>query len=223
MLQSIDRRVCSLSKFMLLIPTSSPRTIPCYEKLHEPCVGEQHLVTSSTITKSQPSVRDESTMESNPALQSYSYIAPKPRHGLFLLSTKSSNCSQPNLDAMGGITTPTPTTKSQHENAHGEYEPQSSSSTKRRQHKKKKMIEQIDLVRESVVELLNLYEVKVFPFKETQEKRHILECPQNLYKCAIDIRPPQDPNVGNKAIILVPYLRRNSTPPGEWSPTNTNC
>lgn len=75
------------------------------------------------------------------------------------------------------------------------------------------MIEQIDLVGESVVELSNLNEVTVFFFKETQEKRHILVCPRNLYNCAIDIRPPQDPTMCNKAIIPVTSLRRNSTPP----------
>lgn len=68
----------------------------------------------------------------------------------------------------------------------------------------------IDLIGESVVELGSLNEVKVFLFKEAQEKRHILICPRDLYKCAMDICPPQVPTVGNEAMILVPSLRRSS-------------
>lgn len=75
------------------------------------------------------------------------------------------------------------------------------------------MNEQINLVGESVVELSNLDEVKVFLFREMQEKRHILACPQTLYKCAMDICPLQDPTVGSKAMVLVPSLRRNPTAP----------
>lgn len=74
----------------------------------------------------------------------------------------------------------------------------------------KEMNEPIDLIGESVVELGSLNKVKIFLFREGQEKRHILVCPPDLFKCAMDIRPPQDPTVGNKAMILVPTLRRSS-------------
>jgi len=69
--------------------------------------------------------------------------------------------------------------------------------------------ETLHLLLERVLEIASLDGVKVFLFSERQEKRHVLSCPLALYKCSMDIRAPQDPTVGNRAMIVVPSLRRN--------------
>lgn len=53
----------------------------------------------------------------------------------------------------------------------------------------------VNLIPESLVVISNLNEVKVFLFTEMQEQRQILSCPPALFKCSMDIRPPQDPTV----------------------------
>lgn len=69
--------------------------------------------------------------------------------------------------------------------------------------------EPLNLLLERVLEISSLDGVKVFLFSERQEKRHVLSCPLALYKCSMDIRPPHDPTIGNRAMILVPSLRKN--------------
>nr|XP_033512504.1 uncharacterized protein LOC117277192 [Nicotiana tomentosiformis] len=69
--------------------------------------------------------------------------------------------------------------------------------------------EPLNLGLEQIMEFSNLDGVKVYLFTEMQEKRHVLNCPLALYKCSMDIRPPQDPTVGNRAMILVPSIRRS--------------
>lgn len=70
--------------------------------------------------------------------------------------------------------------------------------------------EELNLIQPSLVEFLSLNEVKVFLFTEMQDQKQILSCLMGLYKCSIDIRPPQDPTVAQHEMILVPNLRRNS-------------
>ncbi|XP_033515561.1 uncharacterized protein [Nicotiana tomentosiformis] len=71
-------------------------------------------------------------------------------------------------------------------------------------------VEEMNLVESGeIIEFSSLNEVKMYLFREMQEKRYILSCPPALYKCSMDIRPPQDPTVGSHAMILVPSLRRN--------------
>lgn len=68
---------------------------------------------------------------------------------------------------------------------------------------------------ELTMEFASLGEVKVLLFREMQDKKIIFSCPMALYKCSLDIRPPQDLIIGKHAIttrlvILSPSMSFNS-------------